>query len=503
MTVISISNLFKVLPPEAGRQGHALQQCQHQHARLQHLPETRLFLVRRKRLSALLLCLTAAAAQAQPGNDHLVDLLQEPGSAGLGFISRMEQSPYEGGGTRTDLLPLYLYEGERFFLSADRAGFKLIEEDAMRMDIFLSRRLEGFPQDEVTPELEGMEYREAGVDMGLSYRITRDWGSVRTALLHDVGNYSHGSEVRVGYSYDFHGERWVLRPDITLAWRDANLNNYYYGVESDEVAAGRPAYEPGSGVDMTLGLYSSYKVWENWRLLGGVSATWFAEGIRDSPIVRDEIQPALTLGVVYDFGTGAARWYDEEEPLLVKVFYGRAAADGCHMAKIMTLSCTSLDSDTPTSVIGVHLGRQFLQRVNGWPLDFNGYAGLTYHDENGYQADILQVDAYMKAFYYGFPWSDRVNTRFGFGYGVSYANRAPYTEVVSQAERDRPTSKLLNYLDPTIDVNIGDLFGAKEWQDSYVGLGISHRSGIFGSSRLLGSVDGGSNYIYAYLETSL
>jgi outer membrane protein len=113
------------------------------------------------------------------------------------------------------------------------------------------------------------------------------------------------------------------------------------------------------------------------------------------------------------------------------------------------------------------------------------------------------VDAYMKAFYYGFPWSHRVNTRFGFGYGVSWANRVPYTEVVSQANRDRPTSKLLNYLDPTIDVNVGDIFGADSWKDTYFGLGISHRSGIFASSRLLGSVDGGSNYIYAYLEKSL
>jgi outer membrane protein len=456
-----------------------------------------------KRFTLAALCLPAAAVQAQTSNDHIVDLLSKPGSAGLGFISRVEQSPYEGGGTRTDLLPLYLYEGERFYLSADRAGFKLIEQDAQRLDVFLSRRLEGFPQDEVTPELEGMKYREVGVDLGLGYRVTGDWGRLRASVLHDVGDISHGSEVRVGYSFDFHGARWVLRPDITVAWRDSNLNNYYYGVKADEVEADRPAYRPGSGINVSLGLYGSYQVWDDWRLLAGVSATWLDEGIRDSPIVRDQVQPALFVGAVYDFGTAIARWDDDQVPLLMKVFYGRASADGCHMARIMTLSCTSLDQDTPTSVIGVHLGRPFLERVNGWPLDFNGYVGLTYHDENGFQSDIIQVDAYMKAFYYGFPWSHRVNTRFGFGYGLSWANRVPYTEVVSQANRDRPTSKLLNYLDPTIDVNVGDIFGADSWKDTYFGLGISHRSGIFASSRLLGSVDGGSNYIYAYLEKSL
>jgi outer membrane protein len=454
-------------------------------------------------LLAAALGLAAGSARAQTSNDHLVDLLQKPGSAGLGFVSRVEQSPYEGGDVRTDLLPLYMYEGERFYLSADRAGFKLYEEDSRRVDVYLARRLEGFPQDELTPELEGMAYREVGVDLGLGYRTSGDWGSVRASLLHDIGNISNGTEVRVGYSYDFHGARWVLRPDLTLAWRDANLNNYYYGVKPDEVEADRPAYQPGSGVNVSLGLYGSYQVWDNWRLLGGVSAQWLDQGIRDSPIVRDQLQPALFVGAVYDFGTAIARWDDDGVPLLVKVFYGRASGDGCHMATIMTLRCTSLDHDTPTSVIGVHLGRPFLEKVNGWPLDFHGYVGLTYHDENGFQPDIIQVDAYMKAFYYGFPWSHRVNTRFGFGYGLSWANRVPYTEVVSQAARDRPTSKLLNYLDPTIDVNVGDIFGADSWKDTYFGLGISHRSGIFASSRLLGSVDGGSNYIYAYLETSL
>jgi hypothetical protein len=37
-------------------------------------------------------------------------------------------------------------------------------------------------------------------------------------------------------------------------------------------------------------------------------------------------------------------------------------------------------------------------------------------------------------------------------------------------------------------------------REAYVGVGVSHRSGIFGSSRLLGNVNGGSNYIYSYLE---
>ena len=49
-------------------------------------------------------------------------------------------------------------------------------------------------------------------------------------------------------------------------------------------------------------------------------------------------------------------------------------------------------------------------------------------------------------------------------------------------------------------MNVGDLVRAKSLRETYVGLGVSHRSGMFGSAQLFNNVDGGSNYIYGYLE---
>jgi outer membrane protein len=454
--------------------------------------------------TALAGILASAPVRAQVDTDAIADLIDEPGSAGLGFLYRFEESPYLDEGQRSDLLPLYLYEGERFYLNADRAGFKFVDDGTHRFDVFLARRLEGFAEDDVPDALQGMAPRNAGADLGLRYRRTLPWGTLRATALTDVSDSSDGSELRLGYSYTWSGDRWSLRPDISVAFRDSELNNYYYGVEPDEATAERPAYAPGSGTDFTVGLYGTYGFLRNWRLIGGVAVTAHDSVVRDSPIIRDGVQPAIFAGAVYDFGTSTARWDDDDVPLLMKVFYGRASADGCHMVKIMTLRCTSLDHDFPSSVTGVHLGKPFIERVNGWPLDFHGYVGLLYrHEMTSVQSDAWQVDAYMKGFFYGFPWSHRVNTRIGMGAGVSYANHVPSPEVLSQDRRERPTSKVLNYLDPTIDVSIGDIFGSERLRQTYFGLGISHRSGIFASSRLLGSVDGGSNYIYAYVETTL
>ena len=44
--------------------------------------------------------------------------------------------------------------------------------------------------------------------------------------------------------------------------------------------------------------------------------------------------------------------------------------------------------------------------------------------------------------------------------------------------------------------------GVRGLREVYAGFGVSHRSGIFGSAQLFNNVNGGSNYIYGYVEAS-
>jgi outer membrane protein len=50
---------------------------------------------------------------------------------------------------------------------------------------------------------------------------------------------------------------------------------------------------------------------------------------------------------------------------------------------------------------------------------------------------------------------------------------------------------------------VGDLIGAPQLKETYMGIGISHRSGIFGASQILGNINGGSNYLYGYIESKM
>ena len=116
-------------------------------------------------------------------SDPLTTILSVPGGAGLGFAARMEDSPYRNGGTRHDLLPLYLYEGEHIYLHAYRVGLKVYDGDDKRFDLFFAHRFEGFPYDRTPSSLAGMTERGPGVDFGMSYQHGSPWGAVYSELM--------------------------------------------------------------------------------------------------------------------------------------------------------------------------------------------------------------------------------------------------------------------------------------------------------------------------------
>ncbi len=442
-----------------------------------------------------------STARAQIYSSGLSVSLAEPNSAGLGFAPRVERSPYAGGASRFDLMPLYIYDGKHLFLDVNRVGVKLLDEPNQRIDVLLDRRLEGFPISKAPDSLAGMAMRDSSVDVGVSYSIRQPWGQLKAELLHDVNSTHQGTEARLGYSKDWRSGAWTWRPSMSVAWRSANLNNYYYGVRANEATATRAAYEPGAGLEARVGLQTTYALTRHWSLLSGVSATVLSSSVTNSPIVQHRVLPSVYVGAVYDFGSHDREWVGASTPTYFKLLYGKATEDGCHMLKIITAQCMSTAKVNPTSISAVQIGRPFIQNFQGLPIDIVGYVGLAHHDDNGLQANGMQLDLFMKAYYAGFPWQDRVKTRLGLGMGVSMAQRVPYVEVSSQAANGEQTSRLLHHLDPTIDVSLGDLIGSRPLKDTYIGFGVSHRSGIFKSSRLLGNVTGGSNYIYSYVET--
>ena len=423
-----------------------------------------------------------------------------PGGAGIGAFARIERSPYRGAGNRYDFLPLYLYEGKHAYLHSHSVGLKFGDVlNEPRYDIFLRHRFEGFPYDRVPDSLAGMAKREGGIDAGASAQIGGGWGIAFAEVLHDVSAASRGSELRLGYRYPWRSGRLWIRPHAIIGIRDGRLNDYYYGVRPGEALPGRPAYTAGAGATAELGIYAAYSLTERWRLIGGLTFTRWPKTVRESPIADVGTQKQITVGLMYDISPDQEAW-PARRPLILRAYHGDSS--DCNVAQIAELRCTSTHSRDRTTINGFDIGVPFIDRLNDWPLDLAGFVGIIRHDEAGFQANYWEMKAYFKAYFYGFPWDRVVRTRVGLGVGLSYAQRISLMEVRDLADRGRNTSKLLQTLDPTVDFSVGDVIGVKALRETYLGLGVSHRSGIFGSSHLLGNTNGGSNYIYSYLEWS-
>lgn len=129
------------------------------------------------------------------------------------------------------------------------------------------------------------------------------------------------------------------------------------------------------------------------------------------------------------------------------------------------------------------------------PVDVYLKGGFAYYNED------LTKDKYEAVLYFKFVWNidfadNRV--RLGFGEGLSYVNDVLESEMLeAQQENDPYTSRFLNYLDISLDFDVGKLVRYKPLEDVYIGYLLKHRSGVFG---LFNGVHGGSNYNSFYIE---
>ena len=438
--------------------------------------------VYRARAFALALAAVLGATSAGAASDPFIDTLPVGGAA-VGYLLRLERSTYRDAARVPDQLPLYLYEGEHAYLHGTRLGLKASAND-WRFDAFLAYRFEGFTRDQRPAVAASLAPREPGFDAGISVRRRTSWGTPYVELLRDVSRSSNGTELRAGYWNEWRRGRLTLKPQLVLAWRDSSLNNHYYGSAD---------YQAGAGLDAQAALYASYALTESWNLLGWLTATRRSHQITASPLAQGGLQGEAFVGFLYDFSPKQKRWVPESKPLIVKALYGNSS--DCNVAQIVELACTTRHTVDNTDVAALHVGRKLIERAGGWPIDLAGFVGIQRQLEKSYQDDFWSVMAFFKVYWYGFGWERwGLHTRLGMGSGLSYSEQISQMELRDQGRRGRGNWKLLNYLDPSFDVRVA--------RDTYVGVGVSHRSGAFGKSQFLGNVNGGSNYIYVSFETT-
>ena len=397
---------------------------------------------------------------------------------GVAVGLRYADIPYEAADEdRADLVPLLYYRGERVFLDGLEGGVTLLRGGAWRLNAYARYRFLDFPR------RAQAEARSDSWDIGLQlrHRLWRGWEG-RWELLTDGDGRSYidaGVEGLIGDDYA------SLRPYAGVRLKSGAFNDRYYGLGQADLDA---------GADLHARIEGRAHLYRNLYLIGRLSGYYLGAEARRSPAVRDTNgwEALIALGM-FEEPRRDARARLRARP------YWRAAhgwGTGSSLGDIV------LRGDIERDIHGSRLtslfyGHPLADTIFGWPLALYLSPGLVYHHPSEVQGRAFEYVVALKA-YYTTSWPVRV--RFGVAEGLSYVTQVPHLERSELAEQGDQPSKFLNYLDVSVDVNAGDLFGLPGARALWIGFGVHHRSGIFETGSQFGHISGGSNYSTLYLQ---
>lgn len=412
----------------------------------------------------------------------------------LGGAIRMNSRLYREEEGENDLVPLYLYEGDYLFAHGTKFGLHLFRNDHAGINLgarYQFMKLEPDPENEF---LDGIAERKQTWEAGIEGAVQGDWGVLQAGWWTDVQNRHGGDIAELTYRYRWDFGRWMVSPYVTMRWQDNDVTAYYYGVSPREARPGRPAYLPNEALNVEWGVNTWYQASESLFAFANIGVVSLDSTIVRSPLVEEESSVAAFLGAGYLFGGETRNVYDEgenESPWSWRVMYGYQAQSNI-FPKLMAGRIQN-SNVAGTNLAGLTVGKLFKSgdRVEWW-----GKASLYRHIEEPRQEDFWSYNAYMIIMGKGYsPWSRELLFRWGFGLGVSYAQEIPIVEQIKQERKGEKTNRLLNYLEFQVDFPIGRLIKSEFTRDCFIGMTVAHRSGIFATSDILGSVNGGSDWV--------
>ena len=462
--------------------------------------------IRQLATGLLLLAIFAAfPARAQYEVAEIPFYYAPDGTAALGGGLRLGQSLYRAFDNNDqrqfDLVPLYLYNGKYVFFRGTSGGLHVFKNDSFQFNLLGRYRFQKLDPDR-NAFYEGIEEREQSLDGGGDeVRLRGKWGVLNANYLTDTLNRHQGQSAEISYRYRFDRGRFSFSPFVTYGWNDDKLTDYYFGVSEAEARPDRAAYAPGESNWVGFGMNTTWFVSPRIQFFANVGFGGVDTVVADSPLVEEDTQSTFFAGGTYAFGNvrepTAYITPERASEWSWRANYGYQASG--NIVGEIDQGDFSKSEFAETNIGGVTFSKLL---SDGPRVDFVGRMAVFRHlEEDEGTGDFFSYALYIMARGKGYsPWTDKELFRYGFGFGMSYAEKVPITEQRKQASKGNNTSKFLNYLELQLDVPLRNLFKAKAVRNCYAGVTVVHRSGIFGTSDFLGDVAGGADWITAHLE---
>ena len=143
---------------------------------------------------------------------------------------------------------------------------------------------------------------ELGGRIGYGYGAVNGYLSARQGF---GGHHGITGELGVRYRTEVN-DKLTMWSSVEMTYGDSEYVDTYFGVSADQsVSSGHPEYNPGGGFTKAAAKISArYSLNEKTAILGEVEYGRLIGDAADSPLVEDEDQPAVRLGIVRTFSFG-------------------------------------------------------------------------------------------------------------------------------------------------------------------------------------------------------
>jgi len=157
-------------------------------------------------------------------------------------------------------------------------------------------------QEDDSDHLRGLGDIDTGGVVGGLISYERGPFEVYAELDKTIGG-SEGLIAKTGIEVSHRYRRFVFSGDVSATWADEKHMQAYFGVTPAQAANSElPEYEASAGIKrFDVSASVTHMLTEKLFLTGSVGAGVLLEGAKESPIVRDEIQPFGMLGLGYRF----------------------------------------------------------------------------------------------------------------------------------------------------------------------------------------------------------
>lgn len=250
--------------------------------------------------AALLMLPLLAHGQQSATTELVADSSSNTSQWALGAGVGVERSPYAGYGNRTRALPLLMYNGPRFRLLGTTADLKLGAVGPVGFSLRAQYADEGYEGSDA-PILNGMEKRKGGFWLGGAALWRNPYADLSLEWLADASGNSHGQTVKLRAEHRFKSGRFTLVPYLGVNWMSSDYVDYYFGVRSNEVRAGRAFYQGSSTANLVGGVRTDWQMTSSQSLFLDLRVTRFGSGITDSPLVDRSSAAGVRAGYLYHF----------------------------------------------------------------------------------------------------------------------------------------------------------------------------------------------------------